>query len=550
MNAPLKVGILLDAFSAELWQQRMLERVVRGSYAKIVLLVLNQDGAQKPATASALWRKRGKIGHYLLLKLDRWLFRPDPDPFARCDLSDLLRDIPIVRVRPLKQGFVDRFDASDVQEIRRHQVDVLIRMGFRILKGDILQAARYGVWSFHHGDNRVNRGAPPGFWEAVRSWGETGSILQVITEELDGGHVLQRSWSLTNQLSISKNRSKLYWKTLRFLPRKLEELQRIGPERFFSGDQRELSLYAGPLYTTPSNAQAAALALKQLGKVAQRALTRAFLREQWVLMYRFQSAPATSFWRFATLLPPRDRFWADPFVLRREDGFYVFFEDLPFRTNKGHISVCKLGEDGRAGVPIKVLERPYHLSYPFLLEDNGRLFMIPETGDNRTIELYECVDFPERWQHRVNLMENVDAVDATVIHHNGKWWLFCAMAEEPGAPVEDELFLFYSDDLFEPRWTPHPLNPIVSDVKRARPAGRIFAHGGQLYRPSQNSFLRYGYGLNLNRIIALSETDYQETTVSAVVPAWDKSIKGVHTFNFCPGLTVIDALRVRPRLLG
>jgi hypothetical protein len=92
------------------------------------------------------------------------------------------------------------------------------------------------------------------------------------------------------------------------------------------------------------------------------------------------------------------------------------------------------------------------------------------------------------------LMINVYAVDPTILRKDGKWWLFVNIRENEGASSLDELFLFYSADLFCRDWTPHPKNPVVSDVKSSRPAGRIFSYNGNIYRPSQNNSKRYGMG--------------------------------------------------------
>jgi hypothetical protein len=142
-------------------------------------------------------------------------------------------------------------------------------------------------------------------------------------------------------------------------------------------------------------------------------------------------------------------------------------------------------------------------------------------------------------------MENVSAVDATVFFYNGKLWMFTNIAEINGSSTSDELFLFSSSYLFSKNWQPHPLNPIVSDCKTSRPAGKIFHENGRLYRPSQNCSTRYGYGFNVSEITALDEYNYAEVLVSSVTPDWDKNIIGTHTFNRVNQLHMIDAIYKR-----
>ena len=103
----------------------------------------------------------------------------------------------------------------------------------------------------------------------------------------------------------------------------------------------------------------------------------------------------------------------------------------------------------------------------------------------------------------------------------------------------DDLYLFYSETPLSD-WTAHPLNPVVSDVKTARCAGKVFSLNGQLIRPSQSCLHRYGYGLNLNRILKLSTTDYKESLIKSFTPEQTK-FKNIHTLNYANNFVFIDA---------
>jgi len=188
------------------------------------------------------------------------------------------------------------------------------------------------------------------------------------------------------------------------------------------------------------------------------------------------------------------------------------------------------------------------MSYPFIFKVNNIYYMIPETSRNKTIELYKCTDFPYKWEFEMNIMENVSAVDSTLFNYNDRWWLFTAMDQTANiSGCSAELFLFYADDIFSGNWKSHRLNPIVSDIRTARPAGRIFLRDGEIYRPSQNCAGRYGVAFNLNRITKLSESEYEETLVAEIKPVWDKKLKGVHTLNSDKDFTVIDGYSFRRR---
>jgi len=106
-------------------------------------------------------------------------------------------------------------------------------------------------------------------------------------------------------------------------------------------------------------------------------------------------------------------------------------------------------------------------------------------------------------------------------------------------------YLFYSNQLVTTDWVSHPLNPIVSDVRKARPAGDIFINNGKIIRPSQNSSNYYGYGMSMNEILILNENEYLEKTLENIEPNWETNITRTHTFNHTKGLSVIDAKYLR-----
>lgn len=486
-------------------------------------------------------------------KLHRHLLDRDPqiaDAETQVDISSLLGDAPRLSVIPRKERYADIFPVDTIEQIKAANLDVLIRLGFRVLRGEILTAAEFGVWSYHHGDNQQNRGGPPGFWETIEASPVTGATLQILSDDLDNGQVLARTWSTTARHSLADNRNGNYWNALSLLPRKLCELHECGPEVFFdkiNKNHGQLQFYSGPLLRAPESTAHFWLLLKQLMQKIKNAVDNRLFFDQWIMLFDLRRDLSSLFRRYHKLTPPKEYFWADPFPIERNERFYIFFEELPFATWKGHISVIELNDKGEHEAPIKILERPYHLSFPFLFEYKDTLYMIPETLENRTIELYVCTNFPYQWAFKRKLMDNVRAADATVFEHAGRWWMFVGMAENEHASLSNELYLFHADNPISNEWTAHPQNPVVSDCRNARPAGGIFEHKGKLYRPSQNSSGHYGRGLNLNIIEELTEARYRETTVSKNLPNWDKKLRSLHTFNHIPGLSVIDAQIRRPR---
>jgi hypothetical protein len=278
-----------------------------------------------------------------------------------------------------------------------------------------------------------------------------------------------------------------------------------------------------------------------------RKITKLFFFEQWILLVAKKSQHNGRNWQsFKPLMPPRGRFWADPFFWQKDDTTYIFYEELFLSDYRGYISCITLDKKLHIKSNIPVLKRPYHLSYPFIFEYEDQLYMLPETKESGQIELYRCEHFPDQWELDRVLIENILAVDTTLLNHAGKWWLFTNVEEEGGSSW-DALHLFYADSPLSTEWRKHPKNPIIENLQNARPAGRIFMQNGQLIRPAQNCSVRYGYAINFNRITKLSENDYEETREASFKPKKFSKYYATHTWNELGNLRVIDALQWRSK---
>ena len=553
-DKPLKIGLLLDDYIIPAWTLVMIEEIMASDYAEINLVVVNDnDKIQENKTVKEkLSHNSGRLPYLIvrrsleaiyskLIERNTYLTNAEEPK----DSHELLQSITSIKVKTIRKTWSDYFQPSDIKKIEQHTPDILLRLGFGILRGDILKSARYGIWSFHHGDNRVNRGGPAGYWESMQGWPDTGSVLQILSEDLDNGKILYRSFSCTNAMSVQDNKSNYYWKTLSFVSRKLRELHSDGAEKFFAkvdDDNRHPEFYSERLYTQPNNTELAKLTFNKVLEKISHLYRNKFVLDQWILMFDLKEEFSSSLWRYKKIIPPVDRFWADPYIIHRDGKYYIYIEEYPYATDKGHISLITMDEEGNYDEPQVVLDKPYHLSYPYVFEHEGVTYMIPESMDNRTIELYECTEFPDKWEFKMNLMQDIIAVDATLLRHNGKWWMFANVLEREDMSSFDELCVFYSDELLSNEWTPHRMNPVISDCSRARPAGNFFEQQGKIYRPSQNCSTRYGYGYNISEVTTLNENDYSEELVSSVKPNWDKKIIGTHTFNRVGNLHIIDAI--------
>ena len=256
-----------------------------------------------------------------------------------------------------------------------------------------------------------------------------------------------------------------------------------------------------------------------------------------------RAGDADEFRDYEPLPLPPGKFWADPFLVTDHGRTVVFFEEASLASGKGRISAIEIDRKGSVSNAIPVLERDYHLSYPFVFEWQGVHYMIPESAENRTVELYKCRSFPNDWVFEKALMEDVLAYDATLHEYDGLWWMFVNVSAREGASSWDELCLFYASTPIADDWTPQPMNPVISDVRSARPAGRLFEQDGKLIRPSQDSSFRYGYRLNFNEINELSTDKFSESLSHRIEAPRKSRYRGVHTFARSGEHAVIDAIQ-------
>jgi hypothetical protein len=546
----LRIGIMVNSMTPARWVAKIITEIEKSTFAQVVLVIQNTAPTVVPKKSL---RQRLKMywTHSLFERYQRWdrqHHKAEMNAFEETDLTEQVKCASVLRVQPIQKGFVDRFSPEDIARVRKANLDVLFRFGFRIIRGEILSCAKYGVWSFHHADNREYRGAPPAFWEMYEGNPVTGSILQVLTEALDGGRVIYRSLSATDFGSLYSTLNPMYWKTAEFAMRRLRDLHRYGWDYLQSLEEfNEPDNYTKGIYRTPPTPVMVRFLTKVVGRKIYRKF-RSFLfteRTQWFIAYRPRNAAFTALSNrkdFRVVPLPRGRFYADPFLLKRNGKTYLFFEDFEFQKNRAAISYMEIGSDGQLGAPRAALVRDYHLSYPFLIESQGNVYMIPETRERKTIELYRATEFPEKWALIKNIAENVLAVDSTLFQHAGKFWLFTNIAV-PGGSTFDELHLFHADSL-EGEWTPHPKNPVVSDVRRARPAGRVFYEDGKLIRPSQDCSLRYGFAITLNEVEILSETEYREKPCGRIEPDWCPGSICTHTYNRTEEFEVLDGMKI------
>jgi len=220
---------------------------------------------------------------------------------------------------------------------------------------------------------------------------------------------------------------------------------------------------------------------------------------------------------------------ADPFMIKSQETWYMFFEVMNQDNNRGEIGLATSSNGLKWQYRQIVLTEPFHLSYPYVFQWEDDYYMIPETGEAQSIRLYKASQFPLRWKFIGNLLEDSEFLDASIIFYNNLWWIF---TETGSSCKNNTLRLYYAENLLG-KWQEHPLSPIIQDNPHiARPAGRILNLGDRLIRYTQDCYPNYGTQVRAFEITNISPETYTEKQLgsqpilTASGKGWNKS--GMH----------------------
>ncbi|WP_136715452.1 glucosamine inositolphosphorylceramide transferase family protein [Halorientalis salina] len=205
-------------------------------------------------------------------------------------------------------------------------------------------------------------------------------------------------------------------------------------------------------------------------------------------------------------------FVADPFLHSVGDELHLFFEVFsPLRDPTAAIGHAVSENPGQewtyTGLALSI---DRHLSFPYVFAADGEIYMVPDIANSgkyrAPARLYWASEFPHEWEPIADIITGPDKYQDTVVFQKGsRWWAIA------GTGANDEISVYYSEDLTKPNWTPHPDNPVVADRPTAgRPAGRPIVTDDAIIAFFQDSTGEYGSGLRAYEITTLDTSTYEE----------------------------------------
>lgn len=532
----MKFGVIVNNDFLKLWQLELIKGLVDGGHTLEAVIKPSKNSNDRFAHSSKISRYLGKNGFFNLYEK----FFLSNGLLTNVDASSVFHYVKVVEVNILQIGkYSQSFDNDSVAEVGALGLDIILRFGLNIIKGDILNAAKYGIWSFHHDDEQLIRGGPPGFWEIFERHDVNGILIQRLTEKLDSGYLVMKTFVPVIRHSYNTH---------------LNELLRIGVQQMilafnkvsacesFSQSKvqfQELSSSA-KIYRKPSNIQMVNfLFLLFLNKVSFH-FKDLFRHENWNI--GFGEGDFSDFSKSIKELKinwlssnENSFFKADPFLVKLDEGLNIVYEHYSYKKSRAYIASQPLQSKINVGKPL--INENHHLAFPSIIDIDDQQYCVPESIDSGKSYIYKVEPLTGKMSSIAYLNLKFPAVDPVIFRFEGRFWLFCT--HKPFG-TSNNLFIYHTDSLMG-NWMGHPKNPVKTDVRNSRMAGNIFKFEEHLIRPAQCNDLFYGNGLVFNKITKLTDLEYEEEEIFALKPSFlAKFNKGVHTINFKDGFFVID----------
>ena len=241
---------------------------------------------------------------------------------------------------------------------------------------------------------------------------------------------------------------------------------------------------------------------------------------------------------FKVLMPGKCEWYADPFPIIHNGKHYIFVEIMKKENKRKGVLGVTCIEDGE-GFFHEILSEPFHLSYPNVFKYNDKFFMIPETNQANQIRLYECVNFPNKWELKAILMEDICCADTSL--YFSQEGIFCETLDQI---TGDNRLLFLDMAKYQMR----EIDSSQSNFVNRRPGGNFINYKNGTYHALQNCEKAYGKYLHIAKVDSFNENGLTEHEIRTLKVedtthnAYRKSglIKRIHTFNRCDDFEVID----------
>jgi len=571
VDGRVRVGLISTEPYVTAYTKRFVDWASRQDDVEVTHLVLAKAAAAA-ASGSHGPERRQPLTLRALTALESALLRRLRGFGDHGEVVDLRGQVPWVTVAARRgpDGVLHVDDAA-ARTVESLGLDVLVAGNGSRIHGSVVDVPRLGTLAVQL---ETDPAGPPGFREVLHGRARTGYSIRRL--HADGGSAVVRRGYTWTGLFAQLNHAIVLHRSYHHLQLLLKDLargdlaaargDRVQGEtvrggkgvRVESGRDERRRVERGRFERSrgetfgaggaPSSADQATTvdSLRYAGRVAgtvtPKLVDKALGRPRWNVAWTRASWREVDTAQVTELPRRRGHFYADPFVLARDGRHYLFAEDYSRRAGRGRISVHEIA-DGHSRELGVALAEPFHLSFPYLFQHAGDVYMVPESAEDRSIRIYRCTRFPLGWELACFAMRGVQAVDTMIFPFDGRWWMLTSIAPPDTGDYSAELYAFYADDPLAEAWQPHAGNPLILDPTRARNGG-ILLEGGEVYRVNQrHGFGTYGAGADVNRIVELTPTSFVDEPVTSISPNHDLQVQRTHQLHTDGELTVFDYVR-------
>jgi len=239
--------------------------------------------------------------------------------------------------------------------------------------------------------------------------------------------------------------------------------------------------------------------------------------------------PIKDLWKPKPLL-----YQADPFLFIKDEKLLLFYEYQKW-DDPGCIAMIKTSDLRTWTEPQIVLKESFHLSFPYIFEDDGNIYMIPESQEHDSIRLYQANKDLTSFtfirtllnQERTNDI-HFNYNDSHIYKKDDKYYLFTSYQKNWMYYQE----LFITDDLLKGKFIKHPMSPICASNEFGRNGGSLIQFHDKLLRVTQDCHKNYGDNISLMEITELDERNYKEQLFKHnVFPNNSIFVDGGHQLN-------------------
>jgi len=218
-NEMIKIGLIIDSDEIPSWVNLMIEEILKLNFVKIS--VIFKDNSKKDSKKRLNGKLKEKILYNWYLSYERKRFRPIKNLNINEKIKKL-KNIEEIEVFPILKNSTCYLSDEKIEEIKKYDLDLIIRLGDNKVSGKILSITKFGVWSYNSKNNNFNKIKFSSFWKILKNKSITNVNLYLDSDL--NNQIISKSITATDPLYITRNEINKSWKKVELI---LNELNKI-----------------------------------------------------------------------------------------------------------------------------------------------------------------------------------------------------------------------------------------------------------------------------------------------------------------------------------